>query len=247
MKISKNCGTRASIKVSEMKLSFEQGRVLGVMIEKAMTTPANYPMSLNAVVVACNQVSNREPIVEFTEDEVELILRGLADDGLAKMVHRPGDRVVKYRQALDEQLELDARQAALVAVLMLRGPQTPGELRQRTGRYVEFTSLPELEEALVDLGARQLARRLERRPGQKESRYQELLTGGAADVAEELMELPAREMTQSDSPPLAAPSSPAAPSAEPPRGAAVAGLAAEVDDLKRRFEELLDRLGETIE
>lgn len=230
-----------------MKLSFEQGRVLGVMIEKAMTTPANYPMSLNAVVVACNQVSNRNPIVEFTDGEVELILRGLADDGLAKMVHRPGDRVVKYRQALDEELEASPQEAALLAVLMLRGPQTPGELRQRTGRYIEFTSLPQLEEVLVGLAGRQLVQRLERQPGQKESRYQELLTLAAVDAAEEAMEPPAREMTQSDSSPMAAPSSPATPSAEPPRAAAVADLAAAVDDLKRRFEELLDRLGETIE
>ena len=229
-----------------MKLSFEQGRVLGVMIEKAMTTPANYPMSLNAVVVACNQVSNREPIVEFTEDEVELILRGLADDGLAKMVHRPGDRVVKYRQALDEQLELDARQAALVAVLMLRGPQTPGELRQRTGRYVEFTSLPELEEVLVALGTRQLARRLERRPGQKESRYQELLTGGAVDEPAGVAP-PAVEVAELESPPTAAPPSPAMPAMESLPGDGLAELTAEVNELKRRFEELLDRLGETIE
>ena len=77
-----------------IRLSFDQGRVIGAMIEKAMTTPANYPMSLNAVVVACNQVSNREPVTEFTDGEVELILRGLTDEGLAKMVHKPGDRVV---------------------------------------------------------------------------------------------------------------------------------------------------------
>jgi hypothetical protein len=236
------------IMVLEMKLSFEQGRVLGVMIEKAMTTPANYPMSLNAVVVACNQVSNRDPIVEFTEDEVERVLRGLADDGLAKMVHRPGDRVVKYRQAFDEQLELDAQESALIAVLMLRGPQTPGELRQRTGRYVEFTSLPQLEEVLVGLGGRQLARRVERRPGQKESRYQELLTAGPADTAEEAaMEIPGREVADLDRPPIAVPSPPASPAAESPTAEVVADLATEVNELKRRFEELLDRLGETIE
>ncbi len=228
-----------------MKLSFEQGRVLGVMIEKAMTTPANYPMSLNAVVVACNQVSNRELIVEFTEDEVELILRGLADDGLAKMVHRPGDRVVKYRQALDEQLELDSRQTALIAVLMLRGAQTPGELRQRTGRYVEFTSLPELEEVLVGLGTRQLARRLERRPGQKESRYQELLTGGAAEDAAGV-EASVMDVAELESQPTAAPPSPAMRAVESDPGDGLAELNAEVNELKRRFEELLDRLGETI-
>jgi len=231
-----------------MKLSFEQGRVLGVMIEKAMTTPANYPMSLNAVVVACNQVSNREPIIEFSEDEVERILRGLADDGLAKMVHRPGDRVVKYRQALDEQLATNPQESALLAVLMLRGPQTPGELRQRTGRYVEFTSLPQLEEVLGDLGGRQLVQRLERRSGQKEARYHELLTGAAADSTEEpAAERPIREAAEYDRPPTAEPSRVDLPDFEEPGNPAPPDLAAELGDLKRRFEELLDRLGETIE
>lgn len=229
-----------------MKLSFEQGRVLGVMIEKAMTTPANYPMSLNAVVVACNQVSNREPIVEFTEDEVERVLRSLADDGLAKMVHRPGDRVVKYRQALDEQLEVNAQETALMAVLMLRGPQTPGELRQRTGRYVEYTSLPQLEEVLVGLGGRGLAQRLERRPGQKEARYQELLTGAASQATEEAIELPTRQAAEVDSSLLVQQSS--APPPDPvPASPSAPDLAMELSELKRRFEELLERLGETIE
>jgi len=230
-----------------MKLSFEQGRVLGVMIEKAMTTPANYPMSLNAVVVACNQVSNRNPIVDFTEDEVELVLRGLADDGLAKMVHRPGDRVVKYRQALDDELEASRQEAALLAVLMLRGPQTPGELRQRTGRYVEFTSLPQLEEVLVGLAGRQLVRRLERQPGQKESRYQELLTGGTAESGSEVAgELPDGDVDELDSRMAESfPPSTAAPA--PAVDAEIADVAAEVNELKRRFEELLDRLGETID
>jgi uncharacterized protein YceH (UPF0502 family) len=229
-----------------MKLSFEQGRVLGVMIEKAMTTPANYPMSLNAVVVACNQVSNRDPIVEFTDDEVELILRGLADDGLAKMVHRPGDRVVKYRQALDEELEASPQEAALLAVLMLRGPQTPGEMRQRTGRYVEFTSLPQLEEILVGLAGRQLVRRLDRQPGQKESRYQELLTQAATKAAHEPGIEPVRsDVAELDSVPIAGMQSPEVPT--PATTGLVAELAGEVSELKRRFEELLNRLGETID
>lgn len=228
-----------------MKLSFEQGRVLGAMIEKSMTTPANYPMSLNAVAVACNQVSNREPIVEFTEDEVERVLRGLADDGLAKMVHRPGDRVVKYRQALDEQLESDAQESALLAVLMLRGPQTPGELRQRTSRYVEFTSLPQLEEVLVALAGRLLVQRLERRPGQKEARYQELLTRVPADTAAEPIEPASREAAETDSPLMVEPSSAPTPDVSAP--SVVPDLAAQLNDLKRRFEELLDRLGESID
>ena len=184
-----------------IRLSFEQGRVIGAMIEKAMTTPANYPMSLNAIVVACNQVSNREPVIDFSEGDVELILRGLADDGLAKMVHRPGDRVVKYRHALDEQLSTSAQETALLAVLMLRGAQTPGELRQRTGRYVEFVSLPELEAVLAEMGRRQLTVRLERQPGQKESRYQELVTGDVS-AADEAFEYVAEPPAVVEQPPL---------------------------------------------
>ena len=214
-----------------MELTFEQGRILGAMIEKAMTTPANYPMSLNAVVVACNQVSNRDPVSEFSDDQVELVLRALADRGLAKMVHKPGDRVVKYRQALDDHLETDPQQTALLAVLLLRGAQTPGELRQRTGRYVDFTSLPELEEVLSELGRRSLVRRLPRQPGQKESRYEELLTGGGE------AEVPAAAPAATEYPGAAV--APAAPSPGE-------DLRRDLDDLRRRFDELLDRLGEEI-
>lgn len=226
-----------------MHLSFEESRVLGAMMEKAMTTPDNYPMSLNAVVVACNQVSNREPITEFSEAEVEMILRGLADEGLAKMVHRPGDRVVKYRQALDEQLLLSPQEASLIAVLMLRGAQTPGELRQRTTRYTDFGSLPELETVLDGLQTRGLVRRLDRQPGQKESRYEHLLaahgnwaadTAGGHDAAA-VAASPAEQRSESTSQVPAT-----------PVGRSTADLAAELGELKRRFEELLERLGEDI-
>lgn len=224
-----------------MELSFDQSRILGAMIEKAMTTPANYPMSLNAVVVACNQVSNRDPVTEFSEDHVELVLRGLTDQGLAKMVHKPGDRVVKYRQALDDELETSAQETALLAVLMLRGPQTPGELRQRTGRYVEFSSLPELETVLADLSRRDLVRRLERQPGQKESRYEQLLTVGGELAGP----------TVGDDPPhghqSATEAVPATSRDLVDPGNVVDGLRTELDDLKRRFEELLYRLGEEID
>jgi uncharacterized protein YceH (UPF0502 family) len=201
-----------------------------------MTTPANYPMSLNAVVVACNQVSNREPVIEFSEDHVELVLRGLADEGLAKMVHKPGDRVVKYRQALDDQLETSAQETALLAVLMLRGAQTPGELRQRTARYVEFTSLPELEAVLGDLGTKGLVRRLDRQPGQKESRYEQLLSGGGEAVGPSSSPEPSVEGEVAAAPPATAAG--IAPS--------LGELQGELNNLRRRFDELLDRLGEEI-
>jgi hypothetical protein len=168
---------------------FEESRVVGSMVEKAMTTPDNYPLSLNAVVVACNQVSNRDPVVRFSEAAVEQTLRRLADRGIAKMVHRPGDRVVKYRHALDEYLDTPPAELALLAVLLLRGDQTPGDLRQRTARYVEFASLGDVEATLDALAAREppLARRLDRVPGQKEHRYRQLL-----DIRGEHVAVPVR-------------------------------------------------------
>lgn len=220
-----------------IRLSFEQGRVIGAMVEKAMTTPANYPMSLNAVMIACNQVSNRDPITQLTEDEIELILRGLADDGLVKMVHRPGDRVVKYRQAFDEKFGTNDKETAILGVLLLRGAQTPGELRQRTTRYVEFVSLPELEEVLGQLTARGLASRLDRQPGQKESRYEQLVTtDGLADATAAVTAAESADPTSHDA--MAEPT--------PDEAHQPSRLESEVDDLRRRFEELLDRLGEEI-
>jgi uncharacterized protein len=202
-------------------LDAEEARVLGCLIEKAMTTPDQYPMSLNGVRVACNQVSNREPVVDYDETTVATTLRRLADKGLAKFVHRAGDRVVKYIHAAGDVLELPDRELALVAVLLLRGEQTPGELRQRTGRYVEFGSLPEVEVTLAELARRTppLVAELERQPGQKESRYRQLLTG--------------------DTPPPAAPS-PAAPEADADE---LATIRADIAELRGRFERLLAALG----
>ncbi len=214
-------------------LSAEEARVLGSMVEKAMTTPDHYPMSLNAIVTACNQVSNRDPVVTYDEAEVELTLRGLADRGLAKMVHRPGDRVVKYRHALDAGLEVGDKELALIAVLLLRGAQTPGELRQRTQRYVDFTSLSEVEAVLEDLRHRDepLLMRLERRPGQKEHRYRHLLTGDTATVA-------------SEDPDGAAPAQPAAVGSDtPPPVDVIAELRAEVAELRARVDHVERELG----
>lgn len=204
-----------------LPLDAEEARVLGCLIEKAMTTPDQYPMSLNGVRVACNQVSNRDPVIDYDETTVATTLRRLADRGLAKFVHRAGDRVVKYIHAADEVLELSAQDAALIAVLLLRGDQTPGELRQRTGRYVEFSSLPEVEMTLAELSRRTppLLTELERRPGQKESRYRQLLTGDT---------------------PQAAPTSPPAPEAA---GDELAEVRAELAELQARFDRLLTALG----
>ncbi len=160
-----------------MHLTDPELRVLGCLIEKEMTTPDYYPMSLNSMVAACNQRSNREPVVDFTETEVLAAVDQLRERSLARTVHGKGDRVLKYKHVVGEGLEVTERQAALLAVLMLRGAQTLGELRSRTGRYTEFEDLDDVAGELAALAAAEEPRvtRLERRPGEKESRYRHLL------------------------------------------------------------------------
>ncbi|MGA9597842.1 MAG: YceH family protein [Acidimicrobiia bacterium] len=168
-----------------MDLNDRELRVLGCLIEKEMTTPDYYPMSLNALVMACNQKSNRDPVLDLGETDVLESVDGLRDLGLARTVHGKGDRVLKYRHVVTETLDISARQAALLAVLILRGDQTLGELRGRTGRYVEFADLDEVATELAALGDAEtpLAVRLERRPGEKEARYRQLLGSVAESPA----------------------------------------------------------------
>ncbi len=160
-----------------MELTPPEQRVLGCLIEKEMTTPDYYPMSLNSIVMACNQRSNRDPVVDYTELEVQETLDALRERGLARTVHGKGDRVLKYKHVAGDVLELTEAQKSLLAVLLLRGPQTGGELRTRTGRYCEFNALDEVVSELAALAGREepLAERLERRPGEKEPRYTHLL------------------------------------------------------------------------
>jgi uncharacterized protein YceH (UPF0502 family) len=162
-----------------MELTDRELRVLGCLIEKEMTTPDYYPMTLNSLVTACNQKSNRTPVVDFSETEVLEAVDQLRDRGLARTVHGKGDRALKYKHVAPETLEVSARQCAVLAVLALRGPQTLGELRSRTGRYVEFADLDDVAAELAALAAAEEPRvaRLERRPGEKESRYRHLLGG----------------------------------------------------------------------
>lgn len=157
-------------------------RILGCLVEKHLTTPDNYPLSTNALVAACNQRSNRDPVVDYDERTVDTAMMELRADGLARTV--TGGRTNKHRHILDEALGLDERALALLGVLMLRGPQTVGELRIRTERAATFIDLDEVEATLVELAAREqpLVRRLERRPGQKEPRWVHLL-GGEPDEA----------------------------------------------------------------
>lgn len=160
-------------------------RLLGCLIEKQMTTPDYYPMTINALTAAANQKTNRDPVTAYSEADILDGINRLRDEGLVRAVRSPGGRAAKYKHALDDILEIDGEQASVLAVLMLRGEQTSGELRLRTERYHEFASVEEVEQVLVGLQTREdpLAVRLERRPGEKEARYRHLLGGVEQDTA----------------------------------------------------------------
>ena len=157
-------------------------RVLGSLIEKQRTTPDVYPLSLNALRLACNQSTNREPVVDYDEAAVRTALERLSRRGWVRLASGPGSRAAKYRHLLDEALGLSAAGAALLAVLMLRGPQTLGELKQRSERLFRFESLDEVARTLDGLIERDLVARLPRRPGQKEERFAQLLGGEEPDT-----------------------------------------------------------------
>jgi uncharacterized protein YceH (UPF0502 family) len=160
-------------------------RVLGCLIEKQRTTPDVYPLSLNALRTACNQATNRDPVVDYDEPTIRAALERLGQRGWTRLASGAGSRAAKFRHLLDAALDLVPSQLALLTVLMLRGPQTPGELKQRTERLYPFPSLADLESALDGLIERELVARLPRRPGQKEERYAQLL-GEGAEAGEEV-------------------------------------------------------------
>jgi uncharacterized protein YceH (UPF0502 family) len=162
-----------------LELSPIEIRVLGALLEKERTTPEYYPLSLNGLVVACNQTTNRDPIVSHDDRTVEQGLDRLREKKLAMLVHTAGARVPKYRHTLLDTYNLDPREVALLCVLMLRGPQTSGELRSRSERMCGPLTLPETEKCLEDLsqGEDPLVRILPARSGQKEKRYVQLLSG----------------------------------------------------------------------
>jgi uncharacterized protein YceH (UPF0502 family) len=159
-------------------------RVLGCLIEKQRTTPDVYPLSLNALRLACNQSTNRDPVVDYDEPTIRDALQRLSRRGWVRLASGPGSRAVKYRHLFDEALGLSGPEISLLTVLMLRGPQTPGELKSRSERLHPFGSLAELHETLDGLIERELVERQERQPGQKEERYRQLLGGGAAALPE---------------------------------------------------------------
>jgi uncharacterized protein YceH (UPF0502 family) len=150
-------------------------RVLGSLIEKETTTPEYYPMSLNALVNACNQKSNRDPMVSYDDEYVEHAIETLKPKGLAMSISGAGSRVPKFAHRLSEKLNLGRRETALLCELMLRGPQTLGELKNRAERMHRFNDLEEVESVLDHMS--ELVVKLPRRPGEKEQRYGHLLSG----------------------------------------------------------------------
>jgi uncharacterized protein YceH (UPF0502 family) len=161
-------------------LTAPEQRVLGCLIEKRYTTPEQYPLTLNALRLACNQSTNRDPVVEYDEETVREAAQRLSRYGLARLASGHSSRATKYRHLAEEALGLGREQLAVLAVLLLRGPQTPGELKGRTERIVDWPSLAEVEQVLEQLIERGYAQRLERRPGQKEERFAQTL-GAAAE------------------------------------------------------------------
>lgn len=188
-------------------------RVLGALIEKEITTPDYYPLSLNALVAACNQSSNRNPVVHYDESTVAQTLDSLREKKLVHFVDRSESRVTKYRHVLYEAMNLGRPAMAVMCVLMLRGPQTVGEIRTRTNRLYDFTSLEEVETILNSLMSAEPPRvlRLSRQVGQKEVRYAHLLSG-------EVRMPESEEVTEPDLD-------------------RISRLERDVEDLKRQFEE----------
>jgi uncharacterized protein YceH (UPF0502 family) len=212
-----------------MQLTPTEARVLGALIEKEVTTPEYYPLSLNALINACNQKNNREPVLTLDEVEVRQALHGLETERLAGPV-RGDSRVAKYEHRVQEVFNFTRAETALICVLLLRGPQTPGELRGRTERLYKFDELSDVQSALQKLMAREptLVKVLPRQPGTKEPRYAHLLSG---DV--EGFELPA------SSSPAQAASYPSRPSEEDPElKERLAQVEAEVAILTRELSEL---------
>jgi uncharacterized protein len=162
-----------------------EARVLGALLEKEITTPDYYPLSLNSLVNACNQKSNRDPVMNLDEDSVRDALRKLQGNSLARSVSAVDSRVTKYEHRLQEAFNFDRREAAVFCELLLRGPQTPGELRTRAERMHPFDDLSEAQSALQRLMNREppLAKALARQPGTKETRYIHLLSGDAKPIS----------------------------------------------------------------
>lgn len=190
----------------DLVLNEDEVRIIGSLIEKELTTPEYYPLSLNALTNACNQKSNRNPVVSYDEPTVESGLKSLAEKGLVKEVHA-GSRVTKYTHSLLDLFDLSSQEISILCEMMLRGPQTAGELRTRADRMAKFENLEEAEKILLSLieHAPPLIIKLPRETGRKESRYMHLLSGmpleksgveAAAETSEEKILRLEEEVTQ---------------------------------------------------
>ncbi len=225
------------------ELTAPEQRVLGCLIEKRWTTPDQYPLSLNALRLACNQATNRDPVTRYDEDTVFQAAQRLCTYGLARLASGHTSRATKYRHLAEEGLSLNREQLAVLAVLLLRGPQTPGELKARSERMAPVQSLAEIERVLAELGDRGYTRRLGRRPGQKEDRFAQLLGGedGTGPTESDGLGFVAAEYTPP--PPAAYQASgrvaPPPVVSDPELEARVQALEHEVASLRAQLEELL--------
>jgi uncharacterized protein len=207
-------------------------RVLGCLIEKRWTTPDQYPLSLNALRLACNQSTNRDPVTRFDESEVREAAERLSRYGLARLASGAGSRATKYRHLAEEGLGLNREQLAVLCVLLLRGPQTLGELKARSDRMAHLDTLADVAGVLDELAERGYAERMARRPGQKEERFRQLLGGGGPEAGEPI-----------DGPVAAGGFDEPVPAAAQHRDGLeerVAALEAEVAQLRAQLAELLD-------
>lgn len=246
----------------ELDLTEVEARVIGCLVEKEATTPDVYPLTTNSLVTACNQKSNRDPVVSFSAIQVDEALKSLRQKQLVRAVHIQGSRSTKHRHVLDEGLGVSGPLQAVLAVLMLRGPQTVGELRTRTERLHPFARLEDVDATLHQLEAMMppLVTHLERAPGQKERRWSHLLSSSSAAAS---VEAPASESGATNaatSPPVAAAPVSAAPVAAPVSAVIAANQSDDLQELqnelvdlrqrhqalKSRFDTLCARLGEDL-
>lgn len=213
------------------QLSLMEARVIGSLLEKQITTPEQYPLSINAVTLACNQKTNREPVMNLAEHEVQDLLDALVKRHYLRTVSGFGNRVTKYEQRFCNSefgdLKLNPAEVAVITTLLLRGPQTPGELRSRAARMYEFADMQEIEQTLEHLASREdgpYVLRLPREPGKRESRYMHLFSGN--------VETPINVVEA------------VAPVEDESLLARVEALEGEVADLKQRLDSLLAHLGD---
>jgi uncharacterized protein len=219
-----------------MELSAPETRVLGCLLEKQRTTPDAYPLSLNALRLACNQSTNRDPVVDYDDAVIRDALHRLERRGYTRLASGAGSRAAKYRHLLADALPMSSGEQAVMCVLMLRGPQTPGELKQRTERMHAFGDLASVHQTLAELIERELVQRLERRPGHKEERYAQLLA--ERDEANELT-----DESSADRTPLADHAANGhAPNGQESNVPAAADLHERVAKLEREVAELRDAM-----